>query len=61
MLQTIDLNIGYEQKIIQCNLNVKASNGILVCLLGTNGCGKSGVDIVECLFCGRCGKVAVVQ
>ena len=41
MLQTIDLNIGYEQKIIQCNLNVKASNGILVCLLGTNGCGKS--------------------
>ncbi len=41
MLQTIGLNIGYEQKIIQHDLNIKAQHGCFICLLGTNGCGKS--------------------
>jgi len=41
MLQTIDLNIGYDLKVIQRDLNMVAQNGVFICLLGTNGCGKS--------------------
>lgn len=36
-----DLAIGYGSKIVQKNLNLTASDGTLIAMLGQNGCGKS--------------------
>ncbi len=41
MLKTNGLNIGYGKNAIQRNLNLTAANGDLICLIGTNGTGKS--------------------
>ena len=35
------LSIGYENKIVQADMNLSFRQGELVCLLGPNGCGKS--------------------
>lgn len=41
MLETKDLDIGYGIKRIQSGLNLKASDGEMICLVGKNGTGKS--------------------
>lgn len=41
MLETKDLDIGYGKKRIQSGLNLKASDGEMICLVGKNGTGKS--------------------
>ena len=35
------LSIGYENKVVQADMNLSFRQGELVCLLGPNGCGKS--------------------
>ena len=41
MIETHNLTIGYESKIIQSNLNIVAGENRLICLVGTNGTGKT--------------------
>jgi iron complex transport system ATP-binding protein len=41
MLITNNLSVGYSKYIVQQNLNLRASDGMLICLVGKNGSGKS--------------------
>ncbi len=41
MISIQNLSIGYENYIIQSNLNLDIYKGEMVCLVGKNGCGKS--------------------
>lgn len=41
MLYTSHLDIGYPNSTIQTDLNLTASTGEMICILGINGCGKS--------------------
>ncbi len=36
-----NLTIGYDNKVVQSNLNLALRSGEMVCMLGRNGCGKS--------------------
>jgi iron complex transport system ATP-binding protein len=40
-LEIQNLSIGYKKHTIQQDLNLQVSPGELICLIGTNGCGKS--------------------
>jgi iron complex transport system ATP-binding protein len=40
-ISTNNLTIGYDQKVVQRNLNFSLHKGEMVCMLGPNGCGKS--------------------
>ena len=40
-ISTNNLTIGYDNHIVQRNLNFALHNGEMVCMLGPNGCGKS--------------------
>ena len=41
LLQIRDLTIGYADYTVQTGLNLTASKGEMICMLGKNGCGKS--------------------
>lgn len=41
MLFTEHLDIGYESRVVQSDLTLRATEGEMICLLGRNGCGKS--------------------
>lgn len=41
MISAINLKVGYEDKIIIENLNLKINKGEVVSIIGPNGCGKS--------------------
>lgn len=41
LLEINDLTIGYDNKAVQTRLNLTAEIGELICLVGTNGTGKS--------------------
>ena len=40
-ISTNNLTIGYNNHIVQCDLNFELQAGEMVCMLGPNGCGKS--------------------
>ncbi len=40
-LSTQHLSIGYDQHTVQHDLNLHINRGEFICVLGTNGCGKS--------------------
>jgi iron complex transport system ATP-binding protein len=40
-ITTNNLSIGYDNKVVQSNLNFSLQKGEMVCMLGKNGCGKS--------------------
>ncbi len=40
-VSTQNLTIGYHDNVVQQNLNLQVNRGEFVCVLGTNGCGKS--------------------
>jgi iron complex transport system ATP-binding protein len=40
-ITTNNLSIGYDNKVVQSNLNFSLQKGEMVCVLGKNGCGKS--------------------
>ena len=40
-LSTQHLTIGYENHVVQTDLNLEMQRGKFICVLGTNGCGKS--------------------
>jgi iron complex transport system ATP-binding protein len=40
-MKTNKLTIGYGQHIVQQDLTLNIERGEMVCVLGTNGCGKS--------------------
>ena len=40
-LSTQQLSIGYENYIVQPSLDLEMNRGEFICVLGTNGCGKS--------------------
>ncbi|MDM5264958.1 ABC transporter ATP-binding protein [Bacillus wiedmannii] len=42
-LETIDLKIGYDERIIVNNLNISIPNGKITALVGSNGSGKSTI------------------
>ncbi|RKD30504.1 ABC transporter ATP-binding protein [Thermohalobacter berrensis] len=40
-LYTKNINIGYDEKVIVKNLNIKIPDGKITAIIGPNGCGKS--------------------
>ena len=43
ILKTSQLNVGYGKKTVVSDINVEVLRGQFVCLLGSNGCGKSTI------------------
>ncbi|EGT4231628.1 TPA: ABC transporter ATP-binding protein [Clostridioides difficile] len=41
MLKTNNLSVGYNNKVVISNINVEVKNGEILCLLGSNGTGKT--------------------
>ncbi|WP_392486530.1 ABC transporter ATP-binding protein [Haloimpatiens sp. FM7315] len=41
MLNTENLSVGYGKKVVVSNVNIKVSEGEILCLLGANGAGKT--------------------
>jgi iron complex transport system ATP-binding protein len=43
ILQAKNLNVGYDKKIVISDINLNAFKGQVICLLGSNGAGKSTI------------------
>lgn len=43
MLRTNNLSVGYDKKVVVCDINIEVKNGEILCLLGSNGAGKTTI------------------
>ena len=46
ILETVDLTLKIEDKLIFQNINLKVGKGTIHALIGVNGCGKSSIASV---------------
>ncbi|MGO0985678.1 ABC transporter ATP-binding protein [Clostridioides difficile] len=43
MLRTNNLSVGYDKKVVVSDINIEVKNGEILCLLGSNGAGKTTI------------------
>lgn len=43
MLKTNNLSVGYNKKVVVSDINIEVKNGEILCLLGSNGAGKTTI------------------
>ncbi|MCC0630707.1 ABC transporter ATP-binding protein [Clostridioides sp. ES-S-0108-01] len=43
MLRTNNLSVGYNKKVVVSDINIEVKNGEILCLLGSNGAGKTTI------------------
>ncbi|UWD49810.1 ABC transporter ATP-binding protein [Clostridioides difficile] len=43
MLRTNNLIVGYDKKVVVSDINIEVKNGEILCLLGSNGAGKTTI------------------